>query len=132
MKRFLFSMVFSAILCVPVFAGGPDRRGWSVHSNIGPTFSNSTNATVATINAPGAGYKNCLEYATFFSTSAYTLYILDGLTTSYQLTLGASVIHQADFKEAWCGTDNTAMVIRSSSTVLGASNQINYRGFVAK
>lgn len=108
-------------------------RGITIESDIGPSFARSTNTAVVTLSAPsGNNKRNCLEYVTFFSTSATTIYVLDGNTTDYQLTVAASAIHDKTFYEPFCGTNNTAVTIKSSCTVVGAAGTVNYKGFVGK
>lgn len=130
MKRLFIILVVVAGLRIDGFADNSRRQQYA--ADIGPGTTSYVTINGISLSTGTASQRTCLEFATFFSTSPYTLYILDGLTTSYQLTLGASVVHQAPFSEPFCGSKGGQMILRSSTTVAGATYQINYKGFLGQ
>lgn len=123
---------FLIALAAATFAHADNSRKQVYAADLGPTTLTTTGLTGVVISTVPTNQRNCIEYATFFSTSAYTLYMLDSGTTDYTLTLAASVVHQAPFSEPWCADKGNTLTLRSSTTVSGASYTINYKGFVGQ
>lgn len=126
----LITILAAAMLAATAYADNSRRQTYA--ADIGPTSATSNTLTLATIAAPASNQRNCLEYAVFYSSSPYTLYILDGATTNYTLTLAAAAVHQPPFDEPVCASKGAALVIQSSETVVGASGRVNYKGFVGQ
>jgi hypothetical protein len=112
-------LTFMFLMPISLMAG----RNITPAANIGPS-SAAANVTIA---AAGTGKRNCITDLDVLSDSAYTLRILDGGTTTYAMTLGASagLVRSWDVDDAFCGSANAAMYINVSA----GTPQINYKGF---
>lgn len=130
MKKIIFLATLITAFAVVAYSSNSRKQQYA--ANIGPTSVVGTALTLATIAAPASNQQNCLEYATFYSSSASTIYILDGGTTNYTLTLAAAATYQTLFDEPFCATKGALLVIQSSATVAGASARVNYKGFVGQ
>lgn len=121
MKKFLFLLLF-----VPSFLCAKD---YEIYSYIGPT---STTNTTTVINLPGSGKTNCLTNFVAISTTAQTYRILDGITTTYALTVGANVLVDTAWTSdvPFCVTVNSSCTFKASAA--GDGTQLNWFGFVRR
>ena len=131
MKNFIVAAILTVLTCVGISHAGNSRKQ-TYASDIGPTTAAGTGLTLVSISTVPSNQQNCLEYVTFFSTSAYQVYLLDSGTTDYTVTLAAGVVHQVQFDEPWCASKGNALVIQSSQTTGGATGRVNYKGFVGQ
>jgi len=114
-------------LAVSVLYGAP-RYG--IVSDI-PSAASSTNVTLP---AGGTNDRNCIEYVVVSSTSNYILRILNGNTTSYEVTkIGLCPMTNNFSGTPFCGSRNTAMSITVTPVAdTGAAIQINYSGYIGR
>lgn len=135
MKNFILAAILTTLTCVGIIYAGNSRKQ-TYASDIGPASASGTALTLVTIGTVPANQQNCLEYASFFSTSATTVYLLDSGTTDYTVTLAASAIHTIppESDEPWCASKGNALVIQSSAAAatIGVTNRVNYKGFVGQ
>jgi len=134
MKKILVSIFLGLSLAGFVhaeFKVNVDRRGWIIDTSTGPAFVKTTAVTAVTLPAAGAGYKNCLEYVTFFSTSAYTL---NGGSNHFLSVdaCGFCCSCRTFHRSGLCPGQYPEITIKSSTTVAGASNVVNWRGFIGR
>lgn len=126
MHKFIFLIFATAFVSV----ARATPRQFDILSDIGPAVQVSSGTV--TIAAPALGY-NCLEYVVTRSSNPYTLLILNGNTTAYQVTKAAGEEHQvpitgdADF----CGSNLTQIQIKLNTTA-GTNGELNYRGFIRR
>jgi hypothetical protein len=125
MKRIVLLAAF--ILSPALLSAG--RLIYEPLVRIGPQTSTST----VSISAGGAATRNCITNIDVISTGAYTFRVLNGGSTFYELTLGADqgIVRSWDVNDPLCGTANTAMQIKVSTSAAG-TYQINYMGFTAR
>lgn len=128
------------IMMVTVFILWTAAVSWAIlqkRTQLGPTLVDVTSTTsetaggqVNTLAAAGAGIKNCLTQIDLATVGASVFRVLDGGTTIYAITLAAngSLVREFDTEEALCGSNNTRMEIKNSTSSAG-TYQINYRGF---
>lgn len=126
MKKFLFV----GVMLLTAFCFGQERK-YSIESEIGPVTAITTTTARVTISSSTTGKYNCLEYVVARSTNAYTLSILNGGTTFYQVTKAASEEHQSPQNTYICGSSNTTMGINLIPTS-GSNVELNYKGFVGR
>ena len=128
MKKALFVL----LMLLPLSAFG--RNDIEFTGDIGPTFSSvyvtniGTGPALGTAAASTSGDKNCLEYVTALATGAFTVYILNGNTTSYQMTYAASQVCDKIFYGYFCGSANTAMTIKAAPSASSTTVHLNYKG----
>lgn len=131
MKRALVSL----LMILAVGLARAENPRYTIDSNIGPAVVTTTTTPQVSIAAAGAGKRNCLTYVIANSTNTYTLRVLDGNTTSYQVTMGASAKTSDLFgvTNPFCGTANTAMSISLTMGVAATTTmEVNYSGFVGR
>ncbi len=123
MKRLFLSV---AILVFGYTANSFAGRDYVIESDIGPAFSTNT----VTLSAAGAGKRNCLTDLTFISNSTYTINVLVGQTTFFQLLMPANtgLVKDWDIQKPVCTANNEAMQIKIDNGAF----KINYQGFVGR
>lgn len=135
MRRFLVCIAF-LLYCRPVHSGDV------ISELIEPTYLSQSTITT-TINAPGAGYRNCLTDIVIVSTHNITFSILDGGTTDYAVDISTSVsflpIRTAPYIDKWskddpfCITENNPLRFTIiNSTGSAAQYKLSYRGQIRK
>lgn len=113
-------VIFCLVLAISVTAFADFREV----GQIDPAVSSSE----VTISAAGSGKVNCLTNLTVVSDAAYVVRILDGGTTTYQLSLAANSGLAQDWnpKSPFCGSLNKSMTIKVSA----GTYTINYSGVI--
>lgn len=91
-----------------------------------------TTGTAILIAAAGAGQYNCLDYFHVSSSNTYTAIILNGNTTSYQVTFPSTMATTPVFEPAFCGSANTAMTLKVTTSASSTTINSNYKGFVGR
>lgn len=116
-----------------IFAADRDREPLG---NLGPTWlqnpSQTSASTATTVVSPGTLKYNCVDYVVATATNAFTVYVLDGNTTSYQVLNAAGTVHNKDFTPSNCSPSATATTIKGESTTAGTSISVNFKGYVGR